>query len=675
MRPAAALLLLVLLPVSAVPAAPPPAPSEAEDLPPLERLEIFTPGEPTLLLSRDGEPFATLTQEHRVFVPLARIPRVLREAVIATEDSRFYRHGALDWTAMARAALSNLAAGRLREGGSTITQQLAKTLFLSPERTLRRKWQEIRLAQRIEERYGKQKILELYLNAVYFGHGAYGVEAASRTYFSKPMRALTLPEAALLAGLIRAPGLYSPFLDPPRARARRDHVLQRMVEEGFLKAPAARAAARTAVRVAPLFKGRGTAPHFVDFVREVLEERYGTAVLARGGLRVRTTLDLALQRQALEAVRTGVAGAVAALAAPPRRPASPAAPAGEGEGPALEGALVVVEPATGAIRAMVGGTEYGRSQFNRAAQARRQPGSAFKPLVFAAAFERGVSPADLLEDAPVRYPKGVGKRRRAWTPENHDHLYRGPVTVRRALEESINVPTVRLLEAIGVDAVLDVARRLGIQSPLRREYALALGVSEVTLLELTAAYAALANGGNRVTPHAILRVEGPGGVLLEEHRPAVEPVLKAEVAYLVTSLLEGAVERGTGQKARYTPELAAGVWIGYDVPRSLGRHETAGRLAAPVWADFVRRALGERPAAPFPVPEEVFFLEVDPRTGTPASPGSPGAVREVFLRGSEAAGGPPPAEAVRDEPEAPAEGNEGGAGGTPVSGTERSGRE
>ncbi|MBI4391757.1 MAG: transglycosylase domain-containing protein, partial [candidate division NC10 bacterium] len=468
MRPAAALLLLVLLPASAVPAAPPPAPSEAEDLPPLERLEIFTPGEPTLLLSRDGEPFATLTQEHRVFVPLARIPRVLREAVIATEDSRFYRHGALDWTAMARAALSNLAAGRLREGGSTITQQLAKTLFLSPERTLRRKWQEIRLAQKIEERYGKQKILELYLNAVYFGHGAYGVEAASRTYFSKPMRALTLPEAALLAGLIRAPGLYSPFLDPPRARARRDHVLQRMVEEGFLKAPAARTAARTAVRVAPLFKGRGTAPHFVDFVREVLEERYGTAVLARGGLRVRTTLDLALQRQALEAVRTGVAGAVAALAAPPRRPASPAAPAGEGEGPALEGALVVVEPATGAIRAMVGGTEYGRSQFNRAAQARRQPGSAFKPLVFAAAFERGVSPADLLEDAPVRYPKGVGKRRRAWTPENHDHLYRGPVTVRRALEESINVPTVRLLEAIGVDAVLDVARRLGIQSPLRR---------------------------------------------------------------------------------------------------------------------------------------------------------------------------------------------------------------
>jgi len=675
MRSAAALLLLVSIalaaPATAAPAAGAP---EGEDLPRLERLEIFTPGEPSLLLSKDGEPFATLTQEHRVFVSLAQIPRVLREAVIATEDSRFYRHGALDWTAMARAALSNLAAGHVREGGSTITQQLAKTLFLTPERTVTRKLQEIRLAQKIEERYSKDKILELYLNAVYFGHGAYGVEAATRTYFSKSVRALALPEAALLAGLIRAPGLYSPLLDLTRAKARRDHVLHRMAAEGFVKEPAAKVAARAPVRVTPLFKGRGTAGHFVDYVREVLEERYGAVLLARGGLRVTTTLDLALQRQALESVRAGVKAAAAALAPSPRRGAAPPAPPGaEKEAPGLEGALVAVEPATGAIRAMVGGTAYGRSQFNRAARARRQPGSAFKPFVFAAAFERGISAADLLEDAPARYPKGLGKQREAWTPENYDRLYRGPVTVRRALEESINVPTVRLLESVGVDGVVEVARRLGIRGPLRREYALALGVSEVTLLELTAAYAALANGGSLAAPHAIVRVEEPGGTLLEEYRPAVQPALKEEVAYLLTSVLQGAVERGTGQKAQtvgrpaagktgtsqgaadlwfvgYTPDLAAGVWLGYDAPRSLGPHETAGRLAAPLWADFMRRGLASRPPTDFPVPEGVFFLEVDARTGAPAAPGSPGAMREVFLRGEGAVGGPPRAEPPEAEP-------------------------
>ena len=675
MSSAATLLLLASIALAAsATAAPPAAAPEGEDLPRLERLEIFTPGEPSLLLSKDGEPFATLTQEHRVFVPLAQIPRVLREAVIATEDSRFYRHGALDWTAMARAALSNLAAGHLREGGSTITQQLAKTLFLTPERTVTRKLQEIRLAQKIEERYSKDKILEMYLNAVYFGHGAYGVEAATRTYFSKSVRALTLPEAALLAGLIRAPGLYSPLLDAARAKARRDHALRRMVAEGFLKEPAAKVAARAPVRITPLFKGRGTAGHFVDYVREVLEERYGAVLLARGGLRVTTTLDLALQRQALESVRAGVKAGAAALARSPRRGATPPAPPrGEQEGPGLEGALVAVEPATGAIRAMVGGTAYGRSQFNRAARARRQPGSAFKPFVFAAAFERGISAADLLEDAPARYPKGLGKQREAWAPENYDRLYRGPVTVRRALEESINVPTVRLLESVGVDGVVEVARRLGIRSPLRREYALALGVSEVTLLELTAAYAALANGGILAAPHAVVRVEEPGGTLLEEYRPAVQPALKEEVAYLLTSVLQGAVERGTGQKAQtvgrpaagktgtsqdaadlwfvgYTPELAAGVWLGYDAPRSLGPHETAARLAAPLWADFMRRGLTSRPPTDFPVPEGVFFLEVDARTGTPAAPGSPGAMREVFLRGEEAVGVPSRAEPPEAEP-------------------------
>ncbi|MGH7395394.1 MAG: transglycosylase domain-containing protein, partial [Candidatus Methylomirabilales bacterium] len=410
-------------------------------------------------------PFATLTQEHRVFVPLAQIPGVLQEAVIATEDSRFYRHGAVDWTAMARAALSNLAAGHLREGGSTITQQLAKTLFLTPERTVTRKLQEIHLAQKIEERYSKDKILELYLNAVYFGHGAYGVEAATRTYFSKSVRALTLPEAALLAGLIRAPGLYSPLLDAARAKARRDHVLHRMVAEGFLKEPAAKVAARAPVRITPLFKGRGTAGHFVDYVREVLEERYGAVLLARGGLRVTTTLDLALQRQALEAVRAGVKAGAAALAPSTRRGATPQAPPrGEQEGPGLEGALVAVEPATGAIRAMVGGTAYGKSQFTRAVQARRQPGSAFKPFVYAAAFDLGLTPSTIFEDSPVSFATTINGEYQEWSPENYDQTFRGPVTLRQGLEHSINVVAVKLMETIGIGAATQMAHRLGIQS-------------------------------------------------------------------------------------------------------------------------------------------------------------------------------------------------------------------
>ena len=466
------------------------------------------------------------------------------------------------------------------------------------------------------------------------------------------MGQLTLAEAALLAGLPKAPSLYSPLNDLKRAKERRDYVLNRMEKERHISASQARAAMRLPVTLAPFFRGRGGAPSFVDFVRKDLEPRFGRMLLTKGGLRIYTTLDIEMQRTATETLRRGIAETEKALAGKRKGVAT--------DQTALEGALVALDPETGEIRAMVGGRDYGRSQFNRAVQARRQPGSAFKPFVYAAAFDRGFTPASLLDDYPTSYSIPQDGRMVEWRPENFDRQFRGPVTLRRALEESINVPTVRLLEAVGVEPVISLAHRMGITSDLRREYALALGVSEVSLLELTSAYGILANRGMRVPPRAVRRVASPNGDVLEANEQAEERVLREEVAFLVSSVLQGAVERGTAKRARipgrtvaaktgtsqdaadiwlvgYTPRLVAGVWMGYDQPRSLGSHESAGRLAAPVWADFMRRVLPQVPAETVPIPEGVFTASVNWRTGLPTDPEDPEAITEFFIRGEVAA--------------------------------------
>jgi penicillin-binding protein 1A len=622
-----------------------------KDLPSLDKLEIFQPGEPGVLYSDQGEAFASLAPEYRVFVPLARIPRQVQQAILDTEDANFYQHGAISLKGMARAALRNLTAAKLKEGGSTITQQLAKSLFLSPERTLSRKLKEIQLAQEIERRYSKDKILEMYLNAIYFGSGAYGIEAAARTYFGKSVGQLTLAEAGLLAGLPKAPSAYSPFNDLKRAKERRDYVLGRMAKEGHISAAQARAGIRQPIVLNPYFRGRGVAPAFVDFVRRELEPRYGQVLLAKGGLQIYTTLNLQMQRTATEVLRLGIAEIEKKQVA--RRNA--AAP----DAPMLEGALVAMDPTTGEIRAMVGGRDYGRSQWNRAVQAHRQPGSAFKPFVYAAALDRGFTPASLLEDYPVSYSIPQNGRMVEWSPENFDRQFRGEVTLRHALEESINVPTVRLLEAVGVDPVISLAHRMGITSDLRREIALALGVSEINLLELVSAYGVFANRGIRVPPRGVRKVVSPNGDLLELTEEPGERVLREEVAFLVTRILQGAVERGTAKRAKipgqdlaaktgtsqdaadmwlvgYVPRLAAGLWVGFDQPRSLGSHESAGRLGAPVWADFMRRVLPEVPAETVPIPEGVLAAHVNSRTGLPTGPEDPEAMTEFFIRGEVA---------------------------------------
>jgi penicillin-binding protein 1A len=625
------------------------------DLPHLDRLEIFQPGEPSLVYSLKGEPFASLAPEYRIFTPLERIPKTVREAVLDAEDAQFYHHGGISLKGMARAAIRNLASAKVKEGGSTITQQLAKSLFLSPDRTWSRKVKEFQIAREIEKRFSKDKILEMYLNAVYFGSGAYGIEAAARTYFSKSVGQLNLAEASLLAGLVKAPGAYSPLVDAKKAKTRRDYVLGRMQAEGHLTEAQAKGAKQQPVTVRPLFKVRGTAPYFVDFLRKELEARYGRVLTAKGGLRVHTTLDLDMQREATETLRAGVKSIESALA---RRRKAPAA-----DGRPLEAALVALDPMTGEIRAMVGGLDYGRSQFNRAVQAKRQPGSAFKPFIYAAAFERGYAPTRLIGDYPVSYTISQEGRVVEWSPENYDRQFRGAVTLRRALEESINVPTVRLLEAVGVDAVIALAHRAGIRSELRREYALALGVSEVSPLELTSAYMVFANGGMGLKPVGIRQVAASNGEIMESASFAGEPVLREEVAFIVSNILEGAVERGTGRSARvpgwsvaaktgtsqdatdlwlvgFTPRLVTGVWVGADQPRPLGSHETAGRLVAPVWANFMRQALrGESPVT-LPIPEGVLPIRVNYRTGDLAGPDDPNGILEYVLRGEVPPGEP-----------------------------------
>lgn len=730
-----------------------------QDLPTLDALEQYSPSLVTTLYSDEDEPFAAFFEQRRILVSLNKIPPYLIEALLATEDTRFYSHRGIDPRGIARALLTNLRTLRRAEGGSTITQQLAKVLFLTPEKSLARKMKEILLAFQIEREYPKDKILEMYFNQIYFGHGAYGVEAAAQTYFGKSVDELNLAEAAMLAGLPRAPNTYSPIVDKERARRRRGVVLQRMVEEGFITTEQAEAAAAIPFDERAFAAVRSQAPYFVEYVRQYLEERYGSYALYHGGLKVYTTLNVRLQQAADQSLTQGLreidqqkglrlAGGGPTARVTPRRPGAPLRPglvvegviqrvtargihvtvdgySGEipfkamrvAEGPKLadafhpddrvlvrleavdhnrktltlalaqepemEGALLALDPRTGQIKAMVGGYDFQRSKFNRAIQARRQPGSAFKPFVYAAAFDLGLTPSTIFEDSPVSFPATIDGEQKEWSPENYDQTFRGPVTLRQGLEQSINVVAVKLLETIGVGAATQMAHRLGIRSPIRAELGLALGTSEVTLLEMVSAYGTLAAGGVRNAPYAIMRILDSRGRILEERFPEGQQVLRPATAATLTHVLEGVVQRGTGRRARalerplaaktgttqdaadawflgYSPSLVAGVWIGYDTVRSLGPHETAATLAAPIWMQFMRAALEGSPPEAFPVPDPLVPVTVNYYTGLPTYPQDPDAVTEYFLRGTEprratmgGAAAPLPPPAVAPLPPAP----------------------
>ena len=588
-------------------------------LPSVTALETLQPIQGTKIYDDNDEAMTELHVERRILVPLAQIPQSLRDAILATEDRRFYSHWGIDPIGVARAIIQNYRRGRIVEGGSTITQQLTKVLFLTPDKSLERKLKEAVLALELERRYSKDRILEMYLNQVYFGHGSYGVEAAARTYFGKSVSEVTVREAALIAGLPRAPSNYSPFDRAEAAKRRREVVLRRMADYGVIKDDEAKRLAKTDLGLIPPERRRTTGQYFIDYVQQTLEAKYGPDLVLKGGLNVYTTLNPTMQLAAEQSLRDGL-----------KALQGRSAQARPGESP--EGAVITVEPQTGYVKAMVGGSDFFRSEFNRAVQAKRQPGSAFKPFIYIAAIEAGFTPASQIEDSPVSYAVGGGQP--VWKPENYDRKFRGSTTLQQAIEESVNVVTVKLQERVGLAKTIQVARRLGIASPLDINLSLALGTSDLSLLELTSAYGALANQGVWMPPVTIRYVTDAQGKLLEEHVPEGREAVAPETAYVVTHMLRGVVERGTGQAAKalgrpiaaktgttndysnawfigFTPRLATGVWVGYDRPRSLGRDETGSRVAVPIWVGYMGRVLGDSPKEDFPVPDRVVSILVD----------------------------------------------------------------
>jgi penicillin-binding protein 1B len=560
-------------------------------------------------------------------VRLDALPSHLIDAVLAIEDHRFLEHGGLDLRRIGGALVANLRAGRIVQGGSTLTQQLVKNLYLSRERSWFRKLQEVPLALLLELRRSKREILEAYLNEVYLGQSGgvaiHGVGAAAEHWFGRPVEALALHESALLAGMLRGPSLYSPWRDPQAARARRDRVLARMVEVGSLSPDALDAARARPLGVIAGRRVPRSARYFADTLLPDLTARYAEDELTREGLALYTTLDLRLQRIAEEAVQRGVAELERATPTLVR------------EDHPLQAALVAVDPKSGSLLAMVGGRSYGDTQFNRASEARRQPGSVFKPVAALAALtaEDGEPPAftlaSLVEDAPIALATPEGE----WRPENHDGAFHGHVTLRQVVEHSLNVPMVRVGVEIGPQRVVRAARRLGIESPLHGVPSLVLGTSEVTLEEITRAYAVLAADGWRAAPRAFAGARDAAGHELERSLPEGSQALDPAEAYLLTSLLEGVVNRGTGYGVRalgfsgpvagktgttddyrdawfvgYTPELAAGVWVGFDDGRTL-RH-SGSRAALPIFAAFIREALGPAGGRGFQVPDGVQAVAV-----------------------------------------------------------------
>jgi penicillin-binding protein 1B len=590
-------------------------------------------------------------REQRELVELAELPPHLVGAVLAVEDQRFEQHHGIDFRRIVGALLANLRAGAIREGGSTVTQQLAKNFFLTPDRTLRRKLEEAAIALIIEARYDKREILETYLNEIYLGQRGstevHGVGEAARLYFGKPARELSLSESALIAAIIRSPNGMSPFREGEKAVARRNLVLALMRDQGRIDEPARAAAAAEPLRLAVRTSELREARFFLDALRRQLPEVYDGETLTSEGLRIYSTLDLRLQRAAARAVAAGLADLEKRF---PRLK--------QGKGP-LEACLVALRPQTGEVLALVGGRSYASSQFDRCTQARRQAGSAFKPFVYAAALEpRGGRPAitlaSKLQDTPLRLDLPAGD----WQPANFDKQFHGTVGVREAVERSLNVATARLALDVGVERVAGMARRLGITSPLPRVPSLALGVADVSPLELARAYATLANGGIRPEIRTFEDLVDDAGRTVTRDDLEFERVLDAGTAYLVTSLLEGVVDRGTAAGVRrlgiegpaagktgtsdderdawfagFTPELVVVVWVGFDEPRSLGA--TGGAAAVPIWARFVAEATGGRVRGAFPRPPEVIELEIEPASGAIAKGGCPVHQPEYFLAGTE----------------------------------------
>jgi penicillin-binding protein 1A len=723
-------------------------------MPRVDALADYTPSLVTQLYARDGTVFATFARERRVLLKEGQIPPVLQQAVLASEDSNFFHHGGIDALGIARAAVTDLRAGHVVEGASTITMQLARSLFLSRERTWRRKVEEAFLAVELEKNYSKQQILTLYLNLVNLGHGNYGVEAASRYYFGKPAAKLTLAEAATLVGIIPAPSRYSPYRTPKQVLKNRDRVLRRMLEEGFINPRQYEQALAQPLLVATQQAEQMSAPYFSEDVRKILEAKYGATALYEGGLQVRTTLDRQIQAAAERAVRAGLArldhargwrGAIAKLearglerqelpswgrgkpvpdrwyqgivlesgpstaqvkigpevftldaqgiawtrrkapnallkrgdvawfrlAVPEKKKNGKDEKDGKDEAPAapklfleqeprMEAAALVIEQRSGAVRAMVGGWDFERNKFNRITQARRQVGSAFKPMVYGAALEAGWTPADTLLDAPASFIGADG--RLSYRPENYYKKHYGIVTLRRALEQSINVPAVKLWDLVGGKRVIDFSQRCGIRTPLPNYPSIALGAADLIPIELGAAFASIANQGTYIEPHLIERVTGSDGQVLQQHFPATYTSTTPAVAYVLTHMLEGVIDHGTGFELNkletdiagktgttndysdawfvgFTPTYTILTWVGYNTKRSLGNGMSGAVAALPIWKKIAEDGLATgwmKKGETFPVPPGVILRSVEYYSGL-LSAGGGRVIQEAFVAGTEPA--------------------------------------
>lgn len=715
----------------------------SQDLPKINSLMDYRPPIITTVYAEDGRKIAEFFKERRVVIPLSEVPPLLVNAFVAAEDSRFFQHQGIDPFSILRAALKNLEAGTIKQGGSTITQQVTRSFLLTPERSYIRKIKEIILSYRIEKAFTKEEILFLYLNQIYLGHGAYGVQAAAENYFGKSVKALSLAECAVLAGLPQAPTRYSPFRHPEQARARQVYVLNRMVEEGFITRDLADEALSVKLDIKPrrnIYVEQ--VPYYTEHVRRYVENKYGADALYNQGLQIHTAVNIDVQKMAEQEVnkglqsidkRQGYRGPLKSLTAheaeaflqeqaaelesrplhPGRvtpavvsqvndqaktvrvrigpdfgvlmladmawarkpnpdlahyeariRQPSTALKAGDlilvkikdsrrdphapwpvalEQEPLVQGALLCLESETGLVKAMVGGRDFNETQFNRAIQSRRQPGSAFKPIIYAAALDRGFTdskkvytPATMIIDSAVVFEDRA--RAQSWKPKNYKETFYGPTLLREALAQSRNVVTVKILQDIGVDYAIEYARNLGITADLTRTLSLALGSSGVSLFELTRAYSVFANQGFLVEPVFVLKIIDRDGNVLEEAVSERRKAIEKDTAFIMTSLMESVVQHGTGQRIKalgrpaagktgttndmydawfigYTPEYITGVWVGFDTEAPLGKTETGSVAASPIWLEFMKQLLANESVKAFQAPEGVIFAKIDAETG------------------------------------------------------------
>jgi penicillin-binding protein 1A len=728
----------------------------SSNLPYIGTLKDYNPPIITEVYANNGQLIGQFWEERRILIPVSKISPHIIDAFVAAEDARFFEHQGIDVLSIIRALISNIKAGRIEQGGSTITQQITKSLLLkNPARTYKRKVREALLSLQIEREFTKEEILYLYLNQIYLGHGLYGVEAASQVYFGTCASELNVAEAALLAGLARAPSRDSPINHFGRAKARQRYVLNRMKTEGFISEEESEKALLTEVAVQHEEQRKlPECPYFLEHIRKTVERKYGRPLLYKGGLKVYTTVNPDMQRAAQDAIREGTLkldrregyrgplfrvfvpyqeqvyrhlieelkeqpldvgttakGIVIRVDSDKKeilvnlgdrygvlplsgmewaRPFDPETAYYETklhdpaevltpgdvilvrimespddapevllsleQQPRPQAALLCLEAETGYVKAMVGGVDFAKSQFNRAIQARRQPGSAFKPVIYAAALDKGFTPSSIIIDSP--YISSISEQDKPWKPKNYKEKFFGDTLFRTGLIRSRNIVTVKILEEIGIQYAIDYARQLGIDSDLDKDLSLALGSSGLSLLELTRAYSVFANGGRLVKPVFITKVVDRNGKVLEENQPSFSEAISRETAFVMTDLLKAVVAEGTGWRAKalkrpvtgktgttndlrdawflgYSPTLITGVWVGYDERTSMGKGETGSRAACPIWLDFMSNVLDGKPVIPFESPEGVVITKIDAKTGLLASPFSEKTCFQAFRKGKE----------------------------------------